>query len=153
MPIKESIAIVATCDTKGEEAAFLKGRVETYDARALVIDTGVLGDPVKVKPDISKHEVAGEAGYTIEELIAFGTRGDAVERMREGLNRLVTRLHQEGRIHGLIAIGGAEGAFWAGRQWMLYPLEFRNWRYPPLLRDGIYSATSSATMMPWPCIR
>ena len=108
--MKENIAIVATCDTKGEEAAFLKERVETYDARALVIDTGVLGDPVKVKPDISKHEVAGEAGYTIEELIAFGTRGDAVERMREGLNRLVTRLHQEGKIHGLIAIGGAEGA-------------------------------------------
>ena len=30
--------------------------------------------------------------------------------MREGLNRLVARLHQEDRIHGLIAIGGAEGA-------------------------------------------
>jgi len=110
MPMKETIAIVATCDTKGEEAAFLKDGVEAYGARALVIDTGVIGEPVKVKPDISKHEVAEAAGFTIEELIALGTRGDAVERMRTGLNRLVARLHQEGRIHGLIAIGGAEGA-------------------------------------------
>ena len=108
--MKETIAIVATCDTKGEETAFLKDRVEAYGARALVIDTGVLGEPVKVKPDISKHEVAEAAGFTIEELIALGTRGDAVERMRTGLNRLVAKLHQEGRIHGLIAIGGAEGA-------------------------------------------
>jgi uncharacterized protein (UPF0261 family) len=108
--MKETIAIVATCDTKGEEAAFLKDRVVSHDARPLVIDTGILGEPVKVTPDISRHEVAAEAGYTIEQLIAFGTRGDAVERMREGLNRLVARLHQEGRIQGLIAIGGAEGA-------------------------------------------
>ena len=108
--MKETIAIVATCDTKGEEAAFLKDRVLIHAARPLVIDTGILGEPVKVKPDISRHEVVAEAGYTIEQLIAFGTRGDAVERMREGLNRLVARLHQEGRIQGLIAIGGAEGA-------------------------------------------
>ncbi|MFN2273567.1 MAG: Tm-1-like ATP-binding domain-containing protein [Anaerolineales bacterium] len=108
--MKETIAIVATCDTKGEEAAFLRDRVLSYGAVPLVIDTGVLGEPVKVVPDVSRHDVASEAGYTIEQLIAFGTRGDAVERMREGLNRLVARLHGEGGIQGLIAIGGAEGA-------------------------------------------
>lgn len=110
MKAKEVIAVVATCDTKGEIAAYILRGIREYGVDALLIDTGILGDPMGVTPDVSRHEVAGEADFTIQGLIAKGSRGAAVEGMCEGLSRIVRRLHDEGRIQGLIAIGGAEGA-------------------------------------------
>ncbi|HWR22883.1 MAG TPA: Tm-1-like ATP-binding domain-containing protein [Feifaniaceae bacterium] len=109
-----TVAIVATCDTKGNEANYLRERVQSYGMRGLILDCGILRDPPEhMRPDISKHEVAGAAGYTIAQLIERGSRGAAVDGMIEGVNAMVSRLYQGGLIHALIAIGGAEGALLA----------------------------------------
>ncbi len=120
--MQPTIAVLATCDTKGEEAFYLKERIRSYGCRCLVIDTGILGDPIKVKPDITKHEVASAASYTIEGLIARGSRGAAVEGIREGVEIVVRRLHEHNKIQGLLAIGGAEGSVIAGAAMDALPL-------------------------------
>ena len=107
---KPCVAVLTTCDTKGKEAKYLKDNIMRQGLDALVIDTGILGDPVAVKPDCTKHQIAELAGYTIEEVIATGSRGAAVELMQKGLYKAVRSLYEDGRIDGLIALGGAEGS-------------------------------------------
>ncbi len=108
--MSETIAIIATCDTKGEEALYLKQRIESYNVKGLVIDSGILGEPVLLVPDISRDQVAEHSGLTIKELVDAGSRGAAVEKMRDCIQAYVKKLYQEGVIEGLIAIGGAEGS-------------------------------------------
>jgi uncharacterized protein (UPF0261 family) len=106
----DTIAIIATCDTKGEEALYLKQRIESYNVRGLVMDTGILGEPVFVEPEVTRDELAGFSGFTIKELVEAGSRGAAVEKMRDCIHAYVKKLYEEGKIQGLIAIGGAEGS-------------------------------------------
>jgi len=119
---KPCVAIMATCDTKGIEASYLKARLIEQDVDVLVVDTGILRDPVEIVPDISKHEVAAKGGHTIEEAIATGSRGDAVEMMQDGLNKIIPELYYNGRIDGLIALGGAEGSVLAATAMEALPL-------------------------------
>ncbi len=105
-----TIAIVATCDTKGEEALYLKRRIESYNIKGLVIDSGILGEPVFVKPDVTRVEVVEYSGLTIKELVEAGSRGAAVAKMRDCIHSFIKKLYKENRIQGLIAIGGAEGS-------------------------------------------
>jgi uncharacterized protein (UPF0261 family) len=108
--MSETIAIIATCDTKGEEARYLKQRIESYGLKGLVVDSGIRGEPVHIVPDVSRHQVAGHSGRTIAEMVAAGSRGAAVEIMRDCVHAYVGKLYAEGAIQGLISAGGAEGS-------------------------------------------
>ena len=108
--MSETIAVIATCDTKGEEALYLKQRIESYNVRGLVVDSGILGEPVMVVPDISRDQVVEHSGLTIKQLIDTGSRGAAVEKMRDCIHAYVEMLYEDDAIQGLIAIGGAEGS-------------------------------------------
>lgn len=106
----ETVAVVTTCDTKGAEALYIKELIEAYTAGCLVIDCGILSGPVDVVPDISQHEVAAAVDTTVKEVIALGSRGAAVDKMRHGAAVIIERLYQEKKIHALLVIGGAEGS-------------------------------------------
>ena len=72
------------------------------------MDVSVLGDP-RVPVDVTKHEVAGAVGETIDGLIALGEEGEAFEKMSAGAALLTRKLHREGRFDGMIALGGTMG--------------------------------------------
>ena len=57
----KSIAVLATLDTKGKEAQFLRERIEAAGDRAVVIDTGVTGSPA-ARADITRQQVAAAGG-------------------------------------------------------------------------------------------
>lgn len=120
--MKRAVAIIATCDTKGVEAQYLRERIEALGVGTVVIDTGVLGKAETVVPDVARHEVAAAGGHTIEELIATGTRGIAVEGMRQGIGKIIGRLYAENRIHGALSIGGAEGSVLAAAAMAALPI-------------------------------
>ncbi|HEY6292386.1 MAG TPA: Tm-1-like ATP-binding domain-containing protein [Terriglobia bacterium] len=104
----KTVAIVGTLDTKGEEFAYLRSRIESAGLATLVIDCGVLGGPA-FTPDISRGEIAGAAGQELEDLLARHDRGSSIAAMAEGAGVVVRRLFEEGRIHGLISLGGSAG--------------------------------------------
>lgn len=106
MPV---IAIVGTLDTKGEEFRFLKEEVERRGARALVIHTGIVGEPL-FAPDVGAEEVAQAAGESLEALRARADRGHAVTVMAAAVAALAPQLHREGRLDGVISLGGSAGA-------------------------------------------
>ncbi|GAA1845216.1 Tm-1-like ATP-binding domain-containing protein [Microbacterium koreense] len=100
------VVIVATLDTKGPEVAYLRDRLHTFGVETLVVDTGILGEPVGITPDVTHADLALRAGSTIAEVQQLGTRGHAVEVMRTAARDLVTELFARGELRGGIAIGG-----------------------------------------------
>jgi uncharacterized protein (UPF0261 family) len=104
----KSILIVATLDTKGDEVNYLKGLIEEGGHKALVMDTGILKAP-PIQPDVTRVEVAQAAGTSIEELIRSKDKGKAIQAMAEGSKKIARQLYREGKILGVIGLGGAQG--------------------------------------------
>lgn len=102
------ILVVGTYDTKDDELTYLAGVIRAQGGAVLALDVSVLGDP-KAPTDITKHDVAAEAGSTIAEAIASPDENRAMQIMAEGAARLARRLHGEGRFDGVIVLGGSMG--------------------------------------------
>jgi len=100
------VVIVATLDTKGPEVAYLRDRLNALGVETLVVDSGILGDPVGILPDVSHEELAGRGGITLAQLQASGSRGRAVEAMRELVTGLVRERFATGELVGGISVGG-----------------------------------------------
>src|SRR6185369_381325 len=75
-----TIAVLGTMDTKGEEHAFVADLIRKRGHKVLVIDVGIL-ESAKLKPDITREEVAAAADANLGELIAKRDRGEAVRAM------------------------------------------------------------------------
>jgi uncharacterized protein (UPF0261 family) len=103
------IALIGTLDTKGDEIAYVRERLAALRARAVVIDSGILGEP-GTSADVPREQVALEGGHDLERIRSAGSRGAAVELMIEGVRAVCLRLWLEGRIEGVLCLGGAEGA-------------------------------------------
>jgi uncharacterized protein (UPF0261 family) len=102
------ILIVGTADTKADELLFMKRCIETQGASGAIMDVGVLGQP-SFAPAYPNTAVAEAAGTTIDAIAAFGDENEAMKKMAEGAVRLTLKLYAEGKIHGLLALGGTMG--------------------------------------------
>ena len=109
MKEQPGIALIGTLDTKGDEIAYVRERLTALGAEAVVVDSGILGEP-GTHAHVSRAEVAREAGYDLERVQAAGSRGAAVELMASGVRAVCLRLWLEGRLDGVLCLGGAEGA-------------------------------------------
>lgn len=120
--MSKSVLIIATLDTKGPEAAYIRDGLNRLGIRTTVIDTGILGEPLGIVPDISHEELAAFGGLTLQELQDSGTRGRAVERMRSFVKRKVKELSDADSVLGAIGIGGAEGSVMSAAALMELPI-------------------------------
>ena len=102
------IAVLATLDTKGAEAAFLREQIEALGGQALLIDMGVLGRP-GTPPDITREEVASAGGTSLKTLLRAPTRQIASPVMVAGATKLLRPMVEEGRVHAVLALGGTQG--------------------------------------------
>ena len=103
-----TIAIVAALDTKGTEAAFVRDIIARRGHTPLTIDVGVLGEP-SYAGEVGRDEVARAGGDDIEALRASGDKARAMAAMTRGAAVVAARLHAEGRIAGIIGLGGTAG--------------------------------------------
>jgi uncharacterized protein (UPF0261 family) len=104
----KTVLVVATLDTKGEEVAFCREQIEALGAKALLVDGGILGKPT-TRPDITREEVAAAAGTTIEQVRKSPTEAEALGLLTQGAGVIALRLYKEGKIHGVLGIGGGMG--------------------------------------------
>ena len=104
----KTVLVVATLDTKGTEVAFCREQIEALGAKVLILDGGVLGKPT-IKPDITREEVAAAAGTTIEQVIKSPSESEAIGLQAQGGGVIALRLYKEGKIHGVLGIGGGMG--------------------------------------------
>ena len=104
----KTVVLVATLDTKGAEARYLKEQIEKHGVHTLVVDGGVLGQP-QWEAQVSREEVARLGGSTLSQVQALQHEGKAMEVMIRGAARVVQELHQAGRLDGIISLGGSMG--------------------------------------------
>jgi uncharacterized protein (UPF0261 family) len=105
---RRTVLVLATLDTKGPEAEYLRERIELRGDRAVVIDSGVIGEP-QAKADVTRAEVAIAGGESLPELLRHPTREHAAAVMASGATKLVTALVAQGRAHAIVSIGGTQG--------------------------------------------
>src|SRR5262245_42169873 len=102
------VYLIATLDTKGIEAAFVRDQLAALGVTALLVDAGCQGTPA-TKADISREEVFSTAGTSLPEMQLRGDRGVAVTNAAIGAAEIVRRLHAEGRVSGVLGLGGSAG--------------------------------------------
>ena len=148
--MKTTVGIIATLDTKGSEVAYLKQRFEKAGQDTLVIDSGTGGRPRVVQADIPREAVAGAAGSDCQAIAALG-RGDAVDLTRTGLVKIVSQLFDQGRIQGLMTIGGYDGALLAATAMHALPVGVPKLIVTPVAQGqekfGPFTGFSDVTMM------
>ena len=104
----KTVGIVGTLDTKGMEFQFIKEQIEASGTATCVVNTGILGDP-HFAPDVSAGEVAEAGGTSLQALQDGGDRGVAVAAMAEGAAKIIAELQRDGKIDGVISLGGSAG--------------------------------------------
>jgi uncharacterized protein (UPF0261 family) len=116
-----SIYLIATLDTKGTEIGYVRARLEALGLHVQIVDTGCLGEPA-IPANISRDEVFRAGGASLDELRRRNDRGQAVTQAAEGAAQLVSRLHAEGKVDGVLGIGGSAGTTIATRAMRTLPL-------------------------------
>jgi uncharacterized protein (UPF0261 family) len=104
-----TVALIGTLDTKGAEYEYFRDRVREHGADVLLVDVGVLGEP-SVRADVSREEVAAAVGEDVGRLARAADRGAAVAAMGRGAAEIARRLHAEGRLDAVAALGGSGGS-------------------------------------------
>jgi len=104
-----TVVLLGTLDTKGAEYDFVRERLLELGCRVIVVDAGTMGQ-TRYSVDVGADEVAATAGFDRATLVATNDRGAAMAAMSEGAGRVVARLHAEGRLDGILAIGGSGAA-------------------------------------------
>jgi uncharacterized protein (UPF0261 family) len=78
-----TVLLVGTLDTKGKEYAYLRDRIRERGVEVLVIDAGILEEPL-TEPDVTRQEVAAAAGADVGVLAEARDRSAAIEAMSRG---------------------------------------------------------------------
>lgn len=134
-----AVYILATLDTKGIEAAFVRDEIAALGIAAVLVDTGCQGAPA-VTAGIPRAAVFEAAGTTLEEMQQRGDRGLAVLRAAEGAAAIVSRDFAAGRCAGVLGLGGSAGTTIATAAMRALPLGV-----PKLM----VSTLASGQVRPW----
>ncbi len=105
---KPTVVVLATLDTKADEAIYLRDRIEALGGTVILVDIGVVGKP-GARADATREDVARAGGTPLAELLAEPTREHAGPVMIEGATRIVLDLVDAGNAHALLGIGGTQG--------------------------------------------
>jgi uncharacterized protein (UPF0261 family) len=117
----KTVLLIATLDTKGEEAAYLRDRILACGKSVIVLDAGMLGSPKNCLPDIRRERVIEAAGITHEELGRI-PRHRCEELMMGGAARIARELYEQGKVHAVAGIGGVDGTLIATAAMRALPL-------------------------------
>ncbi|MGO4836835.1 Tm-1-like ATP-binding domain-containing protein, partial [Rhizobiaceae sp. 2RAB30] len=103
-----NVVLLGTLDTKGQEYAFLRDELLARGMSVTIVDAGVLGTPA-FPADIRREDVALAGGRGLADLVAADDRGAAIDTMSRGAVALVRRLQDEGKLDGIMGLGGTGG--------------------------------------------
>jgi uncharacterized protein (UPF0261 family) len=144
-----TIAVLGTLDSKGEEHAYVANLIRARGHEALLIDVGSGGAPV-VTPGITREEVAAAAGLDLAPLLAKHDRGECVVAMSKAAPVLLAKLAAEGRIDGVISLGGGGGTAIGTAAMRVLPLGFPKLMVSTLASGNVahYLGTKDIVMMP-----
>ncbi len=104
----KTILTIGTLDTKGAEFGFVRDLIAARGHNTIMLDAGVSGEP-QIPADISAAQVAEAGGGSLAALRQANDRGAALTVMGQGARELALKLHAEGKVDGVISLGGSGG--------------------------------------------
>jgi uncharacterized protein (UPF0261 family) len=116
-----SVHLIATLDTKGAEAEFVRTLLQSCGVAVTLVDAGALGEPA-VAADVPRQRVFELAGSTLEQVRLKADRGEAVTLAAAGTAALARAAHAEGRLSGVLGLGGSAGTTIATAAMRVLPL-------------------------------
>lgn len=145
----KTVVIVGSLDTKGQEFAFVRDRLRQQGLETLVIDFGVLGQPAFV-PDIPREDVSAAGQGDLARFAGGEHKDEAMRAMARGLGVVVRRLHDEGRLDGIIGMGGSGGTSIATTAMRLLPVGVPKLMVSTMGGGDVsaYAGTKDITFMP-----
>jgi uncharacterized protein (UPF0261 family) len=138
-----TIAVLGTLDSKGHEHAFVADIIRRRGHTPLLIDAGCL-EPAQVQPDILRTEICPGIAALPED------RGQRVAAMAAALPEFIAKLASEGRIQGIISLGGGGGTAIGTAAMRALPVGFPKLMVSTLASGNTapYLGTKDITMMP-----
>lgn len=144
-----TIAVLGTLDTKGLEHAYVAELIRQRGHQTLLIDTGT-GQPAAVAPDIPREEVAAAGQVDLAGILERQDRGEAVTAMAGASAQLLSGLVTEGRIQGVISLGGGGGTAISTTAMRALPIGFPKVMVSTLAAGNVapYVGTKDIVMIP-----
>ncbi len=106
--MNRTVLLIATFDTKEQEAVFLIKCLQARGVEVLTMDAGILS-PSGISVDVDQDQVARHGGNSLKDLLAAGDKSACLFNMIRGAEILTAELYEQGRFHGVISIGGGQG--------------------------------------------
>ena len=104
----KTIVLIGALDTKGQEFAYVKELIEGEGLETLTVDIGVMGKPAYA-PDVTRNEVAAAGGAAVETFADGQHKDTSMQVMATGAAVVVRRLYDEGKLDGVLGMGGGGG--------------------------------------------
>lgn len=108
----KTILVVSTLDTKGTETYYLRDKIREIGYQPLVLDISMRISE-DIKADIAPDKVAQAGGLTFQDILASRERSKNTAIMTKGAAQIALSLWKEGKLHGVIGIGGSTGSLMA----------------------------------------
>ncbi len=102
------ILVIGTLDTKGIEFEYLRDCLKKHQLEVLLVDAGILRQP-QILPDMDRQQFYNLAGVDVRELATRGDRGEAITKATQAAQILATQLYREGKLSGVMGLGGSAG--------------------------------------------
>ncbi|WP_158859326.1 Tm-1-like ATP-binding domain-containing protein [Lunatibacter salilacus] len=104
-------AVIGCFDTKPEVFAHLRRKLEEAGESVEMVNVGIMGSTDLFPIAVESVEIAERGGANLESLREKKDRGWALERMAEGCRHLLQEWQDQGKLKGVIGMGGGGGTF------------------------------------------
>jgi uncharacterized protein (UPF0261 family) len=105
----KSVLVISTLDTKGQETLYLKDKLSAIGLAPILMDISGRGSDI-AEIDIHAARVAEAGGGDFEEMKRSRDRTRITNIMMAGGSHIATELLAEGKLDGVIALGGSTGS-------------------------------------------
>lgn len=148
MPVERNaayVAVLATLDTKREEAEFVADRIRAHGLQPWVVDLS-LGSQAAASADTPRSAVAAQAGWDVDDLVAL-PRAEAMEVVGAAAGQVLGQLLERGDVGAALGIGGGTGTWLAERALADLPHGF-----PKLIVSTLTGRDASRDVMVLPSV-
>jgi uncharacterized protein (UPF0261 family) len=119
----ERVLLVATMDTKGREALYIEDCLNEAGIPAVILDAGIRGRS-PTQTGVSREVVAKAGGKPLGKVQCIGNEGEALDVMIKGAIQCAQDLYRQGKIRGIISLGGSMGTTLGTAVMRTFPVGF-----------------------------
>jgi uncharacterized protein (UPF0261 family) len=116
----KKILVLGTLDTKGEQLDYLRERIKGRGHQVILMDVS-MGAGSSVEADVTPGEIVQLVGKNIDELRSLKDRFVISEAMTSGAQQMALKLYSEGKVDGIVTLGGATMALMGARAMQMLP--------------------------------